>query len=29
MQSGFQDRNGERMQGLRELIDKLRQQRQE
>jgi uncharacterized protein with von Willebrand factor type A (vWA) domain len=29
MQQGMQDRNGERMQGLRELMDKLRQQRQE
>ena len=23
LQSGFQDRNGERMQGLREMLDKL------
>ncbi len=29
MQQGMNDRNGERMQGLRELMDKLRQQRQE
>ena len=29
MQDGMRDRNGERMQGLRELMDKLRQQRQE
>ena len=27
MQQGMQDRNGERMQGLRELMDKLRQER--
>jgi len=29
MQEGMSDRNGERLQGLRELMDKLRQQRQE
>ncbi len=29
LQNGFQDRNGERMQGLRELLEKLRQERQE
>ena len=29
MQQGMTDRNGERMQGLRELMDKLRQQREE
>jgi uncharacterized protein with von Willebrand factor type A (vWA) domain len=29
MQQGMTDRNGERMQGLRELMDKIRQQRQE
>jgi uncharacterized protein with von Willebrand factor type A (vWA) domain len=29
MQEGMRDRNGERLQGLRELMDKLRQQRQE
>ena len=29
MQDGMRDRNGERLQGLRELMDKLRQQRQE
>jgi len=29
MQQGMHDRNGERLQGLRELMDKLRQQRQE
>ena len=29
MQEGMQDRNGERVQGLRELLEKLRQQRQE
>ena len=29
MQEGMLDRNGERLQGLRELMDKLRQQRQE
>ena len=29
MQEGFDDRNGERMQGIRELMEKLRQQRQE
>ena len=29
LQNGFQDHNGERMQGLRELLEKLRQQRQE
>ena len=29
MQEGMRDRNGERVQGLRELMDKLRQQRQE
>ena len=29
MQEGMFDRNGERLQGLRELMDKLRQQRQE
>jgi uncharacterized protein with von Willebrand factor type A (vWA) domain len=29
MQDGMRDRNGERLQGLRELMDKLRQQRQD
>ena len=29
LQSGFEDRNGERVQGIRELMDKLRQQRRE
>ena len=29
MQEGMRDRNGDRLQGLRELMDKLRQQRQE
>src|ERR1700712_5336816 len=29
MQQGMQDRNGERVEGLRELMDKLRQARQE
>jgi uncharacterized protein with von Willebrand factor type A (vWA) domain len=29
MQEGMRDRNGERLQGLRELMDKLRRQRQE
>ncbi|MEY2580303.1 MAG: hypothetical protein QOE09_152 [Ilumatobacteraceae bacterium] len=29
MQEGMRDRNGERLQGLRELMDKLRQKRQE
>jgi len=29
MQEGMRDRNGERVQGLRELMEKLRQQRQE
>ena len=29
MQEGMRDRNGDRVQGLRELMDKLRQQRQE
>ena len=29
LQSGFQDRNGEQVQGLRELLEKLRQQRKE
>ena len=29
MQEGMRDRNGERLQGLRELMDKLRQQRQD
>jgi uncharacterized protein with von Willebrand factor type A (vWA) domain len=29
MQEGMNDRNGERMQGLRELMDKLRQERQD
>ena len=29
MQSGFEDRNGERIQGLREILDKLRKERQE
>ena len=29
MQQGMNDRNGERMQGLRELMDKLRQERQD
>ena len=27
MQSGFRDRNGERLQGLRELMEKLRRRR--
>ena len=29
MQSGFQDANGERLQGLREMLDQLRKQRRE
>jgi uncharacterized protein with von Willebrand factor type A (vWA) domain len=29
MQSGFEDRNGERIQGLREILDKLRKERKE
>ena len=29
MQDGMRDRNGERLQGLRELMEKLRQQRQD
>jgi hypothetical protein len=29
MQQGMNDRNGERMQGLRELMEKLRQERQD
>jgi len=29
MQQGMQDRNGERMQGLREMMEKLRQERQD
>ena len=29
MQEGFEDRNGERIQGLREIMEKLRQERQE
>ncbi len=29
VQQGFEDRNGERMQGLREMLDKLREQRQD
>jgi uncharacterized protein with von Willebrand factor type A (vWA) domain len=29
LQSGFKDRNGERVQGIRELMDRLRQRRQE
>jgi uncharacterized protein with von Willebrand factor type A (vWA) domain len=29
MQSGFEDRNGERIQGLREILDKLRKERRE
>jgi uncharacterized protein with von Willebrand factor type A (vWA) domain len=29
LQSGFDDRNGERIQGLREMLDRLRQQRKE
>jgi uncharacterized protein with von Willebrand factor type A (vWA) domain len=29
LQSGFEDRNGERIQGLREMLDRLRQQRKE
>ena len=29
MQEGMQDRNGERLQGLRELLDKLRREREE
>ena len=29
MQQGLRDRNGERIQGLRELLEKLRQQREE
>ena len=27
MQEGFEDRNGERIQGLREMLEKLRQER--
>lgn len=29
MQQGFEDRNGERMQGLREMLEQLREQRQD
>lgn len=29
LQSGFEDRNGERVQGLREMLERLRQQRKE
>jgi uncharacterized protein with von Willebrand factor type A (vWA) domain len=29
MQEGFEDRNGERIQGLREILDRLRQERRE
>lgn len=29
MQEGFEDRNGERVQGLREMLERLRQERQE
>src|SRR5690606_30351887 len=29
MQQGFEDRNGERMQGLREMLEQLRDQRQD
>ena len=29
MQEGFRDRNGERLQGLREIMDRLRRERQE
>ncbi len=29
MQEGFEDRNGDRVQGLREMLDQLRQERQE
>jgi uncharacterized protein with von Willebrand factor type A (vWA) domain len=29
LQSGFEDRNGERIQGLREMLERLRQQRKE
>src|SRR5215207_384634 len=29
MQSGFRDRNGERLQGVRDLLDKLRRKRRE
>ena len=29
MQEGFEDRNGERVQGLREIMEQLRQERQE
>src|SRR3954447_24163612 len=29
MQSGFDDRNGERIQGIREMLEKLRQKRKE
>ncbi len=29
MQEGFEDRNGERVQGLREILERLRQERQE
>ena len=29
MQDGLQDRDGERMQGLRELLEQLRQERQD
>ncbi|HMQ25596.1 MAG TPA: hypothetical protein PKA98_06385, partial [Acidimicrobiales bacterium] len=29
MQSGFQDRNGERMEGIREMLERLRRRRKE
>src|SRR5690554_7494442 len=29
MQSGFDDRNGERMQGIREMLEKLRRRRKD
>ena len=29
MQSGFRDRNGERIQGMREMLEKLRRKRQD
>ncbi|HEX7094429.1 MAG TPA: hypothetical protein VF183_01005, partial [Acidimicrobiales bacterium] len=29
LQSGFEDRNGERIQGLREMLERLRQQRKD
>src|SRR5918998_3351856 len=29
MQSGFRDRNGERMQGIREMLEKLRRRRKD